>query len=498
MMCNLWYPKAILLFLLCGALSAQRSNHVHRMLLRNRGCHGVFYAGLGCFSTRPPFNNTSWRPQRPSFVDTTFLLYTRRNPTVNQTLNADIRSSITASNFNVSQPVKILVHGFLQHGRVPFLINMTRALLDVSPMNVIVVNWGQGALFPYTMAVANTRVVGAEIAKLIRVLVQVTGLSTENVHIIGHSLGAHVAGYAGARTPGLGRISALDPAQPNFSGFGPEVCLDKSDANLVDVIHTDALPYDTVRGYGMIHSVGHIDFYPNGGHHQPGCHEETSIFGFMQDALDRGMINAEVGLSCSHERSTQLFTNSITRPSSPCTFQAVPCDSEQQYTSGQCLHCGNRPCPIMGYHADKSFGARGTFYLNTTASEPFCGHHFFLTLDLSPSMDSADGTISVKLTGPQGESRMTPIKTGQFNPGDVVTGFIVEEANLGEIFSVEVHFQQTSGYFTYSTQQVILRKVKVDNVMRMHTKYFCQSGMTIDSTQKITLDSGSFDQSICP
>ena len=75
-----------------------------------------------------------------------------------------------------------------------------------APMNVIVVGWSGGAGFPYNQAVANTRVVGAQVAGLLHVLAEF-GVNVENVHVIGHSLGAQVAGYAGARTPGLGRIT---------------------------------------------------------------------------------------------------------------------------------------------------------------------------------------------------------------------------------------------------------------------------------------------------
>lgn len=38
----------------------------------------------------------------------------------------------------------------------------------------------------------------------------------------------------------------------------------------VDVIHSDTLPL-TSGGLGMPNAIGHVDFYPNGGHSNPGC-----------------------------------------------------------------------------------------------------------------------------------------------------------------------------------------------------------------------------------
>ena len=46
--------------------------------------------------------------------------------------------------------------------------------------------------------------------------------------------------------------------------------LDSSDADFVDVIHTDSKTF-IVRGYGIREPVGHLDFYPNGGYEQKGC-----------------------------------------------------------------------------------------------------------------------------------------------------------------------------------------------------------------------------------
>ena len=57
----------------------------------------------------------------------------------------------------------------------------------------------------------------------------------------------------------------MDPAGPKFTNEEKDFRLDESDASYVDVIHTNA-------GFlGTNQRVGDIDFYPNGGSHQPGC-----------------------------------------------------------------------------------------------------------------------------------------------------------------------------------------------------------------------------------
>lgn len=454
-----------------------------------RRYRSVTFGELGTFSLAPPFNNTRWLPSRPSFIGTSFSLFTRANPTTPRRI---LRRGLPASRMDVNLPVKILIHGFLQHRQSEFLINMTRALLQHAPMNVIVVGWSGGAGFPYTQAVANTRVVGAEVARLIQHL-KVAGVPLDNVHVIGHSLGAQVAGYAGARTPGLGRITGLDPAQPNYEGFDKAVHLDKTDADFVDIIHTDAVPYDTVGGYGIIHPVGHIDFYPNGGHHQPGCHEEPSVFSFLQDAWNRGIHSAEISLSCSHERSTKYFTSSIASHDSQCNFRSFLCQNEADFTSGRCSHCGNRPCPLMGYHADKNFGARGSFYLNTTDQSPYCGHHYFVTLTLDQHMEDVDGTISVQLTHQGGQTELAEIARTSLHGGEDYTGMFMGNSQLGQVTAVDVFFEQTSnlGAILWGQSKLELSRVTVRHAERGPPKFFCQRDMTIDSGHHITFSNGS-------
>jgi len=76
--------------------------------------------------------------------------------------------------------------------------------------NVICVDWESGASIPnYVRAAANTRLVGKQVALLLKRLRSQYGLDSRKVHLIGFSLGAHVAGFAGAETPGLSRITGM-------------------------------------------------------------------------------------------------------------------------------------------------------------------------------------------------------------------------------------------------------------------------------------------------
>lgn len=100
------------------------------------------------------------------------------------------------------------------------------------------------------------------------------------MHIVGHSLGAQAAGFAGKTVQNLtysqiGRITALDPAAPLFDDevVTANQRLVETDADLVVVIHTDG------GILGDYSPVGTIDFFPNGGTAvQPGC-LERDVYG---------------------------------------------------------------------------------------------------------------------------------------------------------------------------------------------------------------------------
>lgn len=135
--------------------------------------------------------------------------------------------------------------------------------------NVIILDWTKGAGTSYQAAVANTELVGRQLSLILLDAINM-GTKPSQVHIVGFSLGAHVAGCASEvlkkKNLLLGRITGLDPASPFFRHHilrERSRKLDASDAQLVDVIHTDASEIFT-DGFGLLRPIGTIDIFPNG------------------------------------------------------------------------------------------------------------------------------------------------------------------------------------------------------------------------------------------
>ena len=83
------------------------------------------------------------------------------------------------------------------------------------------------------------------------------GLSTQNIHLIGHSLGAHICSYVGSHLGGVARITGLDPAQPCFQEDIRDIRLDPSDAQFIDIIHTNGRSLEKL-GLGLPDPIGKL------------------------------------------------------------------------------------------------------------------------------------------------------------------------------------------------------------------------------------------------
>ena len=73
--------------------------------------------------------------------------------------------------------------------------------------------------------------------------------------------------------------------------------LDRTDAQLVTVIHTNAF------GFGVFENIGHIDFWPNGGIQQEGC---LTLFHVIDENMSK----------CSHRFAHKLWEESLKPESS--------------------------------------------------------------------------------------------------------------------------------------------------------------------------------------
>ena len=115
---------------------------------------------------------------------------------------AKYNGSLSGSGFDYSLRTYLIIHGFRDSTTDSWMINMATNLTTMGSVNVILVDWSQGAVFiqpnisnflsyvPYLQAAENTLIVGKKVAALLRS----AGINLNNVHCIGHSLGAHCCG----------------------------------------------------------------------------------------------------------------------------------------------------------------------------------------------------------------------------------------------------------------------------------------------------------------
>jgi len=70
------------------------------------------------------------------------------------------------------------------------------ALCHGNTDNIVLLDWGKYAEDIYPFSFAKGEKVGVLFARSLQLLKD-AGLDTENIYIVGHSLGSHIAGFAG-------------------------------------------------------------------------------------------------------------------------------------------------------------------------------------------------------------------------------------------------------------------------------------------------------------
>ncbi|CAL4228683.1 unnamed protein product [Meganyctiphanes norvegica] len=311
-------------------------------------------------------------------IGTRFFIHTRfrRNQDTDHEVSALQDDTLENTGFNPTIPTIFIIHGFIENGMLPWIVDMAQELLDYGDYNVFRVDWGAGSVPPYEQAAGNTRVVGLEIGRLLNWLIEFHELVPADVQLIGYSLGSHIAGYAGEKIPGLGRITGLDPAGLYFADMPEFVRLDESDAIFVDNYHTDGNRHSILAlGYGTMQPMGNIDFYSNGGRFQPGC-DPFSILNLVTQPGDNYGDLKKLTV-CSHERAIELYRDTITHAlQQSCTYTAYECDNYEHFTVGFCTFCeDSRRCSPVGIQATEYTHKKRVnvkMYFDTEENIPSC------------------------------------------------------------------------------------------------------------------------------
>ncbi|XP_011500288.1 PREDICTED: pancreatic triacylglycerol lipase-like [Ceratosolen solmsi marchali] len=277
--------------------------------------------------------------------DISFSLFTRKNPSEPLMLKLDDIISLRNSNFITLGITKIIIHGWTDNGNSSWIQDIRRNYLLMGNYNIIVVDWSAGSLKEYLVSASLTKQVGDYVSQFMGFLLMEGVLSLDNIHVLGHSLGAHIAGAIGRNLSGkMARITGMDPARPDFEAPVLKDLndrLDLTDAKFVDVIHTCA------GTAGFIRPIGHVDFYPNGGSfRQPGCPVLLTQY-------------------CSHARSHQYMGESIINPAG---FPALECNGWMEFKSGKCDKNKNQ----IIYMGEKlEMNTRGIYFLETNVESPY-------------------------------------------------------------------------------------------------------------------------------
>ncbi|XP_015793291.2 inactive pancreatic lipase-related protein 1 [Tetranychus urticae] len=418
------------------------------------------YGALGCFGTRD-FSDLNgqpitFAPQSPEEINITFKLFTPENPYSSIDFKYNLEQfQLNNSPFDARKKVKFIIHGFTSSfDEMDWMGKLKDLILEGQPnqYNVFGVDWSNGAkTINYFQAVANTRVVGAALAHFIKKLNQISGLKFSNVHLIGHSLGAHVSGYAGERiqNPKIGRITGLDPAGPSFYSNESSLRLDPSDASYVDAIHTD---YGNlvVEGLGIEDALGDIDFYPNGGYRQPACGKTKGLFNVLNQGVIKGISET---ISCNHQFAPRLMLINPEQLTENCQFVGYQCSNYDDYEKGKCTDCGTdgKKCAVLSIFGETDRGSGQAFqeqkqtrfrdaafkkyYYKTGAQSPYCLHHYGIEIHLANNSESGTGSFTLDLEG--SKRKADGIKVSEtfssFKPGQTYTFLVTYEKSLGSL-----------------------------------------------------------------
>lgn len=256
---------------------------------------------------------------------------------------------------------RVAIHGWTGKSTTCYNAAIKDAYLSRGNYNVIIMDWSYQAMdINYSRVSKQLRSIAASVAKFLHFLHSSAGVPYEQIYLVGHSAGSHIAGLTGKHlSPArLGAIFALDPAGLSQLGLGPTERLAPTDAIYVESIHTDLELLGNPQGTELSQAA----IFPNWGLGQPHCPNATAT---------------EFDISCDHFASLFYFVESVRRPK---LFGAVRCNSLKSVRKFTC-GCNNSAkytkfsavaCPADSYMGgEPAQPKKGVFYVSTIRQPPY-------------------------------------------------------------------------------------------------------------------------------
>lgn len=278
-----------------------------------------------------------------------FYLYTDQNPVAAQIINSNNLTVVNYTNYKPECSTAIFSHGFVSNALdacSQVIKNGYLSSNEYDCQNIFLVDWSDCASnIDYVGPVFFVENVGNRIGDLVDYLVNNLSTPIENIHVIGHSLGAHIAGFAGKSVKNRGMeltwVTGLDPAAPLFYGLPPENRLSDTDGLCVETLHT-------TQGLGFPCALGKVSYFVNGGKLQPGC---KNGFNFLEIE------------GCSHSLACNYYA------------EAVHLKGKNKYLSEKCISrncCNTKADPDQKPGTNSTCNSLGIFAFNTN---PYDSHN---------------------------------------------------------------------------------------------------------------------------
>lgn len=262
-------------------------------------------------------------------------------------------AELERNGFNSDAPVTFLMHGFTSGYPLQAWISAIIESYTIDretrgrnrgdselEHNLFVLNWHYAARgIVYPRAVANIPIVASYATRFINEkLIDEANIDPRRIQLIGHSLGAHLAGFIGKNTRSkVGRIYGLDPAGPCFGtisgGLYPSSKrLAPSDAEEVITIQTNTALL------GIDKPLGKYSVFVEGGSVQPGCQGGGVLKSLQTLTFDGGDFDT---VACSHSRAPNLLTYRHDQSDSGdnCQLIAYECKDWASFQAGHCGLC---------------------------------------------------------------------------------------------------------------------------------------------------------------